>query len=144
MLAGELALTIAALFTGAALYIHVAEQPARLALSDGALLAQWKLSYKRGFAMQASLAVLGFVFGVVAWRLSGRGAFLVGGIVLLANWPWTIFGVMPTNRTLTDTRLEDANALTRALIVRWNKLHAVRTLLGCVSILIFLGALWSG
>jgi len=45
MLAGEPALVVAALFTGAAPYITLAEQPAPLSLDDQPLLAQWKPAY---------------------------------------------------------------------------------------------------
>jgi Domain of unknown function (DUF1772) len=129
MLRGPLALTVAALFTGAAFYVNFGEQPARLSLDDSALLAQWKPSYKRGFAMQAPLAIPGFVFGAIAWWLTHKAAFLVGGILLLFNWPWTIFGIMPTNKILMAMKPEDAGPRSRALIRKWNHLHAVRTVL---------------
>lgn len=142
MFPGYLALMIAALFTGAAFYVSFAEQPARLGLDNRALLVQWKPSYKRGFAMQAPLALLGFALGITAWWLTRDLWFFVGGVLLLANWPWTIFGIMPTNRVLMAIEPEQAGPDTRALIVKWNRLHSVRTVLGCLAILAFLVALF--
>ena len=141
MLFGHLALTVAALFTGAAFYINFAEQPARLTLDDGALLAQWKPAYQRGYMMQASLAIVGFVLGAIAWWQSGRLAFLIGALLMLANWPWTLFAIMPTNKILMATELADAGPDTRALLVKWNGLHAVRTALGALATAAFIVAL---
>jgi hypothetical protein len=68
MLEGQLAITTAALFTGAAFYVNFAEQPARLALDNRSMLAQWKPAYQRGYTMQATLAIVGFVLGLAACR----------------------------------------------------------------------------
>jgi hypothetical protein len=140
MLAGTLALVVAAMFTGAAFYINFAEQPARLGLDDRALLAEWQPSYKAGFTMQASLAVVGFVFGLLEWLVSGELPWLVGGLVLLANWPFTMFYIMPTNNILMATPPEAAGPQTRALIEHWGWLHAVRTALGATATALFIWA----
>lgn len=138
MLVGNLALVVAALFTGAAFYVNFAEQTARLSLDDGAMLAEWKPSYKRGYAMQAPLALVGLVLGIAAWQMTARVAFLAGAIMMIANWPWTLIGVAPTNRALMTTGFERAGPESRRLIIKWGKLHGVRTLLGALSIVAFL------
>jgi uncharacterized membrane protein len=140
MLAGQLALIIAAVFAGAALYVNVAEQPARLGLDDRSLLKEWQPAYKRGFAMQAPLAMAGFVLGLLAWWLTGVWLWLVGAVVLVANWPFTLRFIMPTNNELMATDPAAANAESRILIERWAALHAVRTALGFAATLLFLWA----
>ena len=140
MIWGLLALVIAATFAGAAIYINVAEHPARLGLPVGTLLTQWKPSYARGFAMQATLAVLGGVLGALAWWKTGNGLWLVGAIVLVANWPFTLLAIMPTNLRLMATAPESADAVTRSLLERWGRLHAVRSVLGAIATVLFLVA----
>jgi hypothetical protein len=133
MIAGHLALIVAAVFSGAAIYVNLVEQPARLGLDDREVLAEWKPSYKRGFAMQAPLALAGFALGLAAWWQTRELLFLAGGIAMLANWPWTIFVINPVNAVLNATELAQAGAQTRALIAKWGRLHTGRSVFGFVA-----------
>ena len=140
MALGLVALIAAAIFTGAALYVNVAEQPARLSLDDRALLAEWKPSYKRGAAMQAPLALLGCLLGLIAWWQTSQPGFLVGAIAMIAPWPWTLFGIKPTNDALLATEPDQSGPQIRALVVKWGTLHSVRTAFGALATLAFLWA----
>ena len=137
---GLLALIASAMFSGVALYVNIVEQPARLSLDDRALLAEWKPSYKRGAAMQAPLALVGFVLGLLAWWQTSHPGFLIGAMAIIAPWPWTLIGIKPTNDALLATDVEKAGPQTRALIVKWGAIHGVRTALGALATAAFFWA----
>ncbi len=138
MVPGLFALVTAAAFAGAAFYINVAEQPARLLLDDANLLRQWKPSYARGFAMQASLAVISALSGFLAsWQLQDW-RWSVAAVLMLANWPYTLLVMLPTNKRIEAWPPEQANSESRALVVSWGWMHAVRTALGLAATAIYL------
>jgi hypothetical protein len=141
MLAGTFALTTAAAFSGAAIYINAAEQPARLELDNSAALREWKPSYSRGFAMQASLALAAALFGLLALWGSRDWRWLIGAALIFSNWPYTLIVILPINKRLEATSPEAANEETRGLINTWGRLHAVRSALGSAATLMFFWAL---
>jgi hypothetical protein len=140
MFAGQIAIIIASVFAGAALYVNVVEQPARLCLDDRSLLREWKPAYKRGTMMQAPLAIAGCLLGLLAWWQTGFWQWPFGAALMIANWPYTLLGIMPTNKRLMALDPESADAQSRRLIQKWAMLHAGRTALGCAATLVFLWA----
>ena len=134
---------VAAAFAGAAVYVSACEHPARLALDDRGMLTQWKPAYKRGTVMQAPLALAGFLLGLAAWWQTGHAGWVLGALLMLANWPLTFLAIMPTNSMLMATEPAAAGPESRALVERWGSLHAVRTALGIAASLTFLWASFS-
>ena len=138
MLAGQLALIAAALFTGAAFYINFAEQPARLDLDARASLLEWKRAYGRGLTMQLSLVVAGFLLGMLAWSQLDDISWLVGALVMALNIPYTLGVIAPVNSRLDAIDVANPPPESRGLLAQWGSLHAVRTAIGFAAMLVFL------
>lgn len=137
MVFGLVALILATVFAGAALYISLVEHPARMGLEDAPLLAQWQPSYKRALPIQAGMAMLGGAAGLLAWYGSREWQWVAGSLLLLANWPFTMLVIMPTNKRLMAMMPQEAGAGSRDLLRRWGNLHAVRSVLGSTASLLF-------
>jgi Domain of unknown function (DUF1772) len=133
MLVGLIALLSAAFFAGAAFYINFAEHPARMKIPAEFAVRQWRPSYARGFVMQATLAVFGGCAALWQWYVASSIAWLVGSILLLVNWPFTMLIIMPTNHVLQaeGAELRPENV---GLLQRWNRLHMVRTGLSLLAV----------
>jgi hypothetical protein len=136
MLAGLIAFAFAAAFTGAALYIALVEQPARLALDDSSMMREWAPSDRRGFALLGSLALAGALAALVAY---GRGAsdirWLLGALVIATSWPYFYFVVVPINNRLLAQGQPQADS--RELIREWGLLEWGLVAIGLAACSVF-------
>ncbi len=129
------------LFTGAAIYINFVEHPARMGCDTKTAATVWAPSYKRATVMQASLAILGFLSGLAVWLLGGGVMWLVGAVFIGLVVPFTFIAIMPTNHQLLTPGRDLASSETRALLEKWGKLHAVRSILSFVASVVYVGLL---
>jgi hypothetical protein len=131
----------AALFAGAAIYVNVAEHPARMGLDTRSAAMQWAPSYKRATWMQAPLAIISFLAGVGAWLLGGGLLWLIAALFIGAVVPITFIVIMPTNHQLLAADRDLSSTETRQLLDRWGKLHGVRSIASGIATLLMLWGL---
>ncbi len=128
-----LAALSAGIFAGAALYVTAAEHPARMSCDTRTAISQWAPSYKRATLMQAPLAVLSLLSGLLAWFFGAGILWLYAAILIGLVVPFTFIVIMPTNQRLLENDRDWASEQTRLLLVRWGTLHAVRTWLSMAA-----------
>src|SRR5207249_12006863 len=138
-----LAILCAAVFTGAAIYINLVEHPARMSLDTRAAAVQWAPSSRPATLMQAPLAIPSFLAGCTAWFLGGGAAWLIAALLIGAVVPFTLIVIKPTNDKLLAAGRDLAAAYTRALLERWGRLHAVRSLFSVLSTVVMLWQLFA-
>jgi uncharacterized membrane protein len=137
-LAEFLATFCAGLFAGAALYVSLVEHPARKECGTEIAVSEFAPSYRRAALMQATLALVGFVFSIIAWLSGSHPLFLLGGTLLVAVVPFTLIAILPTNQALLDPSLDKTSEKARQLLVHWGRLHAVRIVLGLLAFALLL------
>ena len=126
------------LFAGASLYINLVEHPARMQAGTRVALAEFAPSYKRATVTQVSLAIAGFLSALVAWGSRSDARWLIGGGMLASVVPFTVIAILSTNKKLLDPETANHPDLAEALLTRWGRLHAVRSVLSLASLLTFL------
>ena len=127
-----------------ALYISLVEHPARLTLSETAMLLQWQPSYSAALSLQSGLAVNAGLLGLIAWYQDQNWLWLAGAVVILMNWPFTLAIMWRTNKRLMAMEPDQANSNSRKLLVHWGRLHAVRSGLGCVAAALYAFSILAG
>jgi hypothetical protein len=88
--------------------------------------------------MQASLAALGLLSSIAAWFAGATFGWLVAGALLGSVIPFTLFVILPTNKLLLSPTLDRRSAQTGQVLARWGRLHAVRSALGALALLVLL------
>ena len=128
----------AGLFAGAAIYINAVEHPARLSCGTELAVKEFRPSYRRAAVMQASLAVVGAVSGLIAAWQQSDGWIALAAVVFGAVVPFTLVVIAPINARLLDAALDPRGAEAAASLQRWGSLHAVRSMLASAAFAMFL------
>ncbi|HKH99216.1 MAG TPA: DUF1772 domain-containing protein [Candidatus Sulfotelmatobacter sp.] len=134
------ALFSVALFAGAAVYINLVEHPARMECGTALAVTEFGPSYRRATRMQATLAIVGCLCALATWRATGDWVWLAGAILIGSVVPFTLIVILPTNNKLLDSTLDRNSESARRLLVRWARLHAVRTACSLMALMIFIVA----
>lgn len=127
-----------AVFTGAAVYITLVEHPARMQCGVEIAAAEFAPSYRRATVMQATCAALGLLSSVAAWLAGAAVWWLVAGVLLGSVIPFTLTVILPTNKRLLSPELDRRSVEAERLLARWGRLHAVRSVLSGLALLLFL------
>jgi hypothetical protein len=126
------------LFTGAAVYINLVEHPARMQCGVEVAATEFAPSYRRATVLQATSAAVGLISSIAAWLAGATFTWLVGGVLLGSVIPFTLIAILPTNKRLLSPTLDRRSAEAERLLIRWGRLHAVRSVLSGLALLLLI------
>jgi hypothetical protein len=74
---------------------------------------------------------------MTAWLAGATFWWLVAGATLGSVMPFTPIVILPTNKRLLSPELDRRSAEAERLLARWGRLHAVRSVLSGLALLLF-------
>ena len=131
---GLYAFAVAAAFLGAAVYIGLVEQPARLALGGRAMIKEWAQSNHRGTVMMSALAVVSAILAFIQFKTDGDVRWIIGGVIILASWLYAYFVMVPVNIWLCAVPLARPVSPVRKLMRDWGLLEWGQALIGFTAV----------
>ena len=138
---GLYAFAVACAFLGATIYIGLVEQPARLALNGRAMIKEWAQSNHRGTVRMSALAVVSAILAVIQFKTDGDVRWIIGGVTILASWPYAYFVIVPVNVWLCAIPLARPVSPVRKLMRDWGLLEWGQALIGFAAACDFAWAL---
>ena len=124
------------LFSGAAIYCSLVEHPARLQCGTKLAAIVFPPSFKKAAKIQITLAVISTVSSIVVFHLNGEREWLYAGLIMGFTLPYTGVCIAPTLKYLLDEEVDRESEKTKRELVKWGRLHAVRSALSFLSTLI--------
>jgi hypothetical protein len=81
---------------------------------------------------------LGLLASLAAWLAGASFWWLIAGILLGIVIPFTLIVILPTNKRLLSPTLDKQSIEAERLLARWGRLHAIRSVLSGLALLLFL------
>lgn len=131
---GLYAFAAAACFLGAAVYIGLVEQPARLALGGRAMIKEWAQSNRRGTMMMSVLAVVSAILAFIQFKTDGDVRWIIGGVAISGELAYSYFVMVPVNVWLCAVPLARPVSPVRKLMQDWGLLEWGQALIGFAAV----------
>jgi uncharacterized membrane protein len=138
-LAELLATFCCGVFFGAAAYISLVQHPAALETGSEFAVRYFAPMYRRASIMQASLAIVGSLASLIAYLGAAGRVWLLSAVLIASVVPFTLLVVEPLNdqiKTLDPSAQQGVE-----LLMKWGRLHWVRTAASGAAFLICLAAI---
>jgi uncharacterized membrane protein len=126
-------------FFGAAAYISLVQHPAALETGSEFAVRFFAPMYRRASVMQASLAVVGSLASIIAYLFGAGRVWLLSALLIASVVPFTLLVVEPLNEQIKS--LDPSAQQGIEVLMKWGRLHWVRTAASGAAFLICLAAI---